>query len=561
MVDTPNLKLPFILAAQAQKHVTHNEAIRALDALAQLAVKDKDLAAPPAAPTDGDRYIIAAAATGVWAGHTGKIAAWQDGAWMIYPPAAGWQAWIIDQNALFAFDGVAWIAASGGGGVTSLNPAAGGLVGVNTTADTTNRLAVAAPASLFNHEGAGHQIKVNKAAAGNTASIVFQTAFSGRAEFGLAGDDNWRVKVSPNGTAWFEALAVDRTTGRVSFPSGGARDILTANRSYFVRTDGSDANTGLNNTAGAAFLTVQKALDVVGALDLSTFSATIWINDGTYTIAAPLGYRGYQGGQVTLRALNDPLTSPEFIALTGARATDEAAVRASHRVVVQASTATSLMSHIGGGGISNVRGIAFIQTGAHTTAIEQQYSSPAVGFTQCSFIGGGAPIKSQSRATYNNGLLAYSAGSGLSLLAAANVYVNASVFAYATGNQLAVFDGSSLQMYGGRAVSGNSATPIYADRSANAYVSGVSIEGGVNSFSLGQADATLINCSFTGQATRVAFANNGGRLLISGGNIVSGATLIYAERRASVRVSPAPTGSPTYSPALGTVGNNEGYVS
>ena len=55
MDSTPNLDLPYIAAAQAQKHVTHNEAIRALDAIVQLAVLDRDLAAPPASPGDGDR--------------------------------------------------------------------------------------------------------------------------------------------------------------------------------------------------------------------------------------------------------------------------------------------------------------------------------------------------------------------------------------------------------------------------------------------------------------------------------------------------------------------------
>ena len=64
MDTTPNLALPYILASQAQKHVTHNEAIRALDALVQISVKDRDLAAPPGAPAEGDRYIVAAAATG-----------------------------------------------------------------------------------------------------------------------------------------------------------------------------------------------------------------------------------------------------------------------------------------------------------------------------------------------------------------------------------------------------------------------------------------------------------------------------------------------------------------
>ena len=43
MNDTPNLALPYILASQAQKHVTHNEAIRTLDCLVQLAVESRGL--------------------------------------------------------------------------------------------------------------------------------------------------------------------------------------------------------------------------------------------------------------------------------------------------------------------------------------------------------------------------------------------------------------------------------------------------------------------------------------------------------------------------------------
>src|SRR5690606_5997668 len=50
MDATPNLDLPYIMGAQAQKHVTHNEAIRKLDALVQLAVLDRDLTAPPTSP-------------------------------------------------------------------------------------------------------------------------------------------------------------------------------------------------------------------------------------------------------------------------------------------------------------------------------------------------------------------------------------------------------------------------------------------------------------------------------------------------------------------------------
>jgi hypothetical protein len=83
------------------------------------------------------------------------------------------------------------------------------------TADATNRLSINAPASLFNHAGAGHQIKVNKAAATDTGSLLFQTGFSGRAEFGLNGSDDFQIKVSGDGATWFNALQLERTSGRV----------------------------------------------------------------------------------------------------------------------------------------------------------------------------------------------------------------------------------------------------------------------------------------------------------------------------------------------------------
>ncbi|NIY96792.1 DUF2793 domain-containing protein, partial [Salipiger sp. HF18] len=59
---TTHLLLPYIHAARAQQHVTHNEALRILDGLVQLSVLDRDLTAPPGSPTDGDRYIVASGA-------------------------------------------------------------------------------------------------------------------------------------------------------------------------------------------------------------------------------------------------------------------------------------------------------------------------------------------------------------------------------------------------------------------------------------------------------------------------------------------------------------------
>ena len=79
MTDTPHLALPYIEAAQAQKHVTHNEALDRLDLLTQLAVESRTLTAPPGSPTDGARYIVAGGATGAWSGWDCDLAAFVGG--------------------------------------------------------------------------------------------------------------------------------------------------------------------------------------------------------------------------------------------------------------------------------------------------------------------------------------------------------------------------------------------------------------------------------------------------------------------------------------------------
>jgi hypothetical protein len=112
MPDTStHLLLPYLLAAQAQKHVTVNEALRLLDGLVQLAVLDRHLTAPPASPADGDRYIVASGATGAWAGWDLNVAYRVDGAWMRLVPRSGWQAWIVDEASFLVWNGSAWNAA------------------------------------------------------------------------------------------------------------------------------------------------------------------------------------------------------------------------------------------------------------------------------------------------------------------------------------------------------------------------------------------------------------------------------------------------------------------
>ncbi|MDP2739262.1 MAG: DUF2793 domain-containing protein [Pseudorhodobacter sp.] len=359
---TTHLLLPYILASQAQKHVTHNEALRLLDAMVQLSVLDRNRTAPPPSPTDGDRHIVASGATGLWAGWDLNVAFWVDGVWMRLVPRPGWLAWIVDEAAFVVWNGSAWdpvgvpqdvsdaifslvnavdptkralfslsgistgttrsfalpntsselailagtqtfsgnktfsgtLTASGtvtmsgavatigtsaatatyglGTGTTttgltktvnlgiggasgsttvvnigSATAGAGGTTVVNTptvsfanavtqvgmpqanltaqllglggaTADSYNRLSMNTPAVLLNNAGAGIEATVNKAAAGNDAAFAFKTGFSARALIGLLGNDDFSFKVSPNGSTFFEAMRIDRSSGRVELP-------------------------------------------------------------------------------------------------------------------------------------------------------------------------------------------------------------------------------------------------------------------------------------------------------------------------------------------------------
>jgi hypothetical protein len=363
MSDTStHLGLPYLLAAQAQKHVTHNEALRLLDAMVQLSVLDRTRTTPPASPADGDRHLVASGATGLWAGWDLNVAFWADGVWMRLVPRQGWLVWIAAEQVFVVWNGSAWdpvgvpqdvsdaifslvndadptkkalfslsgittgttrtftlpntsselailantqtftgnktfsgtLTASGtvtvsaasasigtatttatygmGTGATTtgvtktVNLGTGGASGsttvvnigsatagsagttvVNTptvtfanavtqvgmpqanltaqllglggaTADSTNRMSVNTPALLFNNAGAGIEATVNKAAAGNDAAFAFKTGFSARALIGLLGNDDFSFKVSPDGSAFFDALKIDRTNGQVELP-------------------------------------------------------------------------------------------------------------------------------------------------------------------------------------------------------------------------------------------------------------------------------------------------------------------------------------------------------
>ncbi len=429
MTETIHLGLPTIEACAGAEARHAQRGAGELDALVMLAVLDRDLTAPPTEPEEGDRYIVASPGEGAFAGRDDNVACFMDGGWSFFPPRTGWTCYVEDEGVLLVWDGESWQAVAtggeaGGGGSGSPDALQNlSLLGIGVEADETNpvsaRLNNALWAARDVADGGDGDLryKLSKEAAGNTLSLLFQSGFEGCAEIGLAGDDDFRFKVSPDGEDWIDALHFDRGSGaskinagffltgaltpaileadqndydpaglagaallrlagdaareltglsgggtgrvvallnvgshalvlrnghagssaanRFSLPAdvtlgaraaavlwydatderwrllagpqasgggggGAGRELLAASRTYYVRGDGSDANDGLSDTSGGAFLTIQKAVDTAAGLDLSVHDVAIQVAAGTYT--APVVLKSLVGaGLVTLR--------------------------------------------------------------------------------------------------------------------------------------------------------------------------------------------------------------------------------------------------------------------
>lgn len=236
---TPRLGLPYLAAGQAQKHVTLNEALARLDGLVQTTVESRAVAAQPADPADGALYILPADATGeTWSGRpAGTLMRFEAGAWLALPAVEGGLAWIADEALLVARADDGWAPVAPEVDLQNIP-----LLGVGATADAANPLTARVNGVLLTARPAADggdgdlRLTVNKESAGDTASVLFQSGYSGRAEFGLTGDEDFSVKVSPDGAAWTQALGIDRTTGQATFARSPARaqhvTIFTADGAY-----------------------------------------------------------------------------------------------------------------------------------------------------------------------------------------------------------------------------------------------------------------------------------------------------------------------------------------
>jgi len=153
-MQTANYALPYLLAAQAQKEVTHNEALNLLDLLAAPRLLSRGLATPPAEPAAGEAWLVPEGGEGAWSGHDGAVALWYAG-WHFVLPRPGFSAWIVDEGVQLLWSGTAWLPlapltpallgalASAGGTLSGSLAVVGGGVVVGAEAPFTTRLGTA----------------------------------------------------------------------------------------------------------------------------------------------------------------------------------------------------------------------------------------------------------------------------------------------------------------------------------------------------------------------------------------------------------------------------------
>lgn len=159
------------------------------------------------------------------------------------------------------------------------------------------------------------------------------------------------------------------------------RVALAANRTYYVRSDGSNSNTGLVDSAGGAFLTLQKAIDVVAALDLAGFAVTIQVRSGTFsgfTVSRP-----FIGGSVSV--LGD-VGTPANVIINSAITVQHNAEISIGGCQFQNASGNCLVAGLGGSITVNGASRFGTSTGAHIRAESQGGVYVAANYT----IAGGA---------------------------------------------------------------------------------------------------------------------------------------------------------------------------
>lgn len=96
--SSPRHSLPYLSSGQAQKELTHNEALTLVDAGLHAAAASIGMNAPPGAPEPGACWIVGSAPTGGWAGQANALACWTGSGWRFLAAREGMRVWLADQQ-------------------------------------------------------------------------------------------------------------------------------------------------------------------------------------------------------------------------------------------------------------------------------------------------------------------------------------------------------------------------------------------------------------------------------------------------------------------------------
>lgn len=143
-IQTARYQLPFLAVGQAQKEITHNEALVLLDALISATIISELSSAPTnLVETDaGKCWLIGSDAVGIWLGKMGQIACWIGGSWRYILPSEGMRIWRANSDSQAIRRGTLWQES------TAISAPTGGSV-----VDVEARVVVAAILDLLRQSG------------------------------------------------------------------------------------------------------------------------------------------------------------------------------------------------------------------------------------------------------------------------------------------------------------------------------------------------------------------------------------------------------------------------
>ncbi|WP_298093488.1 DUF2793 domain-containing protein [uncultured Sphingomonas sp.] len=139
MESSARMRLPLLVAGQAQKEITHNEALALIDLAVQPSVVEIGRNAPPAAPAHGEAWVVGAAPEGAWADHAGALAGWTAGGWRFMLPWVGFAVWNRADRGTARFDGEEWRRTAPASAIDA--PAGGGVIDAEARAAIGSMLA------------------------------------------------------------------------------------------------------------------------------------------------------------------------------------------------------------------------------------------------------------------------------------------------------------------------------------------------------------------------------------------------------------------------------------